>query len=178
MRPIADATRLRAFMRALGEAAEEAGRVYFSGGATAVLLGWRADTIDADLLIVPDSDRILKPIPAIKDELGINVELAWPALFIPELPGWRERSPFIERHGKLDYFHYDPHSQALSKALRRQAKDLLDVREMMARGLVEPKRLWGFFRGIEGRLFRFPNIDVASFREAIEELFGPEPDGP
>ena len=178
MRPIADASRLRRFMRALGAAAEEGGRVYFSGGATAVLLGWRADTIDADLLIVPDSDRILKPIPAIKDALGINVELAWPALFIPELPGWRDRSPFIERHGQLDYFHYDPYSQALSKALRRQVKDLLDVREMLARGLVEPERLWGLFRRIEDRLFRFPSINAERFREAIEELFGPEPPRP
>lgn len=41
MRELADADRIRAFMRALGEEASEPVRVYFTGGAAAVLLGWR-----------------------------------------------------------------------------------------------------------------------------------------
>jgi hypothetical protein len=71
--------------------------VYLTGGATAVLLGWRETTIDADITIVPESDRLLRARPALKEQLRINVELASPAHFIPELPGWAEREPELYR---------------------------------------------------------------------------------
>jgi hypothetical protein len=66
------------------------------GGATAVLLGWRTSTIDIDLEIVPDSEAY-PLIARIKEELNVNIELASPHDFLPQLPGWRERSPFIAR---------------------------------------------------------------------------------
>jgi hypothetical protein len=53
MRELADADRIRRFMRALGEASAESARVYFTGGATAVLFGWRSSTIDVDVKIRP-----------------------------------------------------------------------------------------------------------------------------
>ena len=37
----------------------------------------------------------------------MNVELASPSDFILPLPGWEERSVFIERFGKVSFFHYD-----------------------------------------------------------------------
>ena len=166
MRALADVARLDAFMQALGRAGVE-GRIYFAGGATAVLLGWRSSTIDADILVVPDTDEILRAIPALKESLQLNVELANPSQFIPELPGWRERSLFIARHGKLDFFHYDLYAQVLAKILRGQAKDLLDVQEMLDRALVEPGKAWELFEAIEGRLFRHPNIDAPSFRKTV-----------
>ena len=76
----------------------------------------------------------LREIPAIKDDLQVNVELASPAHFIPELPGWRDRSPFIVREGSIDFHHYDFYAQALAKIERAHARDLEDVREMSARG--------------------------------------------
>ena len=48
MRALADAPRIHAFMRALGRETRSAGRVYFTGGATAVLSGGRASTIDVE----------------------------------------------------------------------------------------------------------------------------------
>jgi hypothetical protein len=36
-------------MRGLGEAAARDGTCYLTGGATAVLLGWRETTLDVDL---------------------------------------------------------------------------------------------------------------------------------
>ena len=63
-------------MRALGKAARSPGRVLFTGGATAVLIGWRETTIDIDIKLVPDQDTILRAIPALKESLHINVELA------------------------------------------------------------------------------------------------------
>jgi len=40
MRELADSSRIERFMRELGRAAREEARVYLTGGATAVLLGW------------------------------------------------------------------------------------------------------------------------------------------
>ena len=56
MRGLADAERLRRFLKELAREAEADGAVYLTGGATAVLLGWRESTIDADILFVPEQD--------------------------------------------------------------------------------------------------------------------------
>lgn len=95
MRHLADEARIVAFVRALGRATREPVRLYLTGGATAVLQGWRVSTIDIDIHLEPDSDLVLREIPALKERLSINVELASPADFIPELPAWRDRSPFV-----------------------------------------------------------------------------------
>lgn len=171
MRRLADASRLQAFMCALGREAREEGRVYFAGGATAVLLGWRPATIDADIRLVPDSDRLLRAIPALKDSLELNVELASPADFIPELPGWEDRSLFIVREGKISFHHYDFYSQVLAKVERRHEQDLADIASMLREGRVEPRRALEFFYAIEPQFYRFPEIDPGSFRRAAEEAF-------
>jgi hypothetical protein len=53
MRQLADVGRIRQFMRAFARAASMPGKVFFTGGATAVLLGWRSSTIDVDIILVP-----------------------------------------------------------------------------------------------------------------------------
>ena len=168
MRPRADAERINAFVRELGRATRTPARLYLTGGATAVLEGWRGTTVDIDVHFEPDSDELLRRIPELKERLSVNVELASPAHFIPELPGWRERSPFIKRTGRLDVFHFDPYSQALSKLERAFDQDLEDVRAMIARGLVEPGRARTLFDRIEPELYRFPAINPASFRARVE----------
>ena len=175
MRALADAGRLQGFMRALGAEPDAEGGVFFTGGASAVLIGWRATTIDADLLIIPDTDRILRLLPKLKELLNLNLELASPAHFLPELPGWRERSRFIVREGKVDFFHYDFYAQALSKILRGFDRDLADVDAMIARGLVERPLLLRQFEAIEDRLFRFPNINPVNFRADVVKVAGAEP---
>jgi hypothetical protein len=172
MRPLVDAERLREFMRAFGREPECEGRVYFTGGGTAVLVGWRAQTADADLVVFPDTDPMLRAIQRLKLSLPMNIELASPAHFLPELPGWQDRSQFIAREGKIDFFHYDFCAQALSKILRGQDKDLGDVEAMIARGLIDPQKVWALFTSIEDRLFRFPNIDAESFRSAVQSVLG------
>lgn len=167
MRQLTDAARLREFMRLLGRRTRAAGRVYLVGGACAVLHDWRATTVDIDIDLDPGLDALLREIPAIKEDLQVNVELASPAHFIPELPGWRERSPFVVREGAIDFHHYDFYAQALSKIERAHARDVEDVREMAARGLVDPARLTAFFDLIEPQLYRYPALDAASFRRAV-----------
>lgn len=172
MRKVADAERIRKFMHALGAEADIPARVYFTGGATAVLLGWRPTTIDVDLRVFPESDRLYRAIPALKDSLEINVELACPADFIPALPGWEERSIFVVQENRLSFHHYDLYSQALAKIERGHTQDLADVQEMIVRHLVDPLAAVGYFQDIEPRLYLHPAIDPASFRRAVERIMG------
>src|SRR6476661_10317655 len=138
MRELADSPRIEQFMRELGRAVDVDGRVYLTGGATAVLHGWRETTIDVDIKLIPDRDEILREIPRLKEKLNLNVELAAPSDFIPLPSGWEDRSPLIQREGKLSFHHFDPVAQALSKAERGHDQDLRDVQEMIAAGLVNP----------------------------------------
>ncbi len=142
--------------------------VYLTGGASAVLEGWRPSTIDVDLRIEPDRDALLREMPRIKEELGINVELAAPPDFIPELPGWRERSREFAREGGVRFLHFDFYSQALAKIERGHVQDLSDAREMVRRGLVEPARLLELFEAIVPALYRYPAIGPAAFRRSVE----------
>jgi len=169
MRRPLDAVRLRAFMRALGAEADRESRVYLTGGATAVLLGWRESTIDVDLKLEPETDRLLRALASLKETLELNIELASPDQFIPELAGWRERSPWIAREGKLDFHHYDAYAQALAKIERGHAQDRDDVAQMLARGLVRPDELQRRFAEIEPLLYRFPALDPETFRRAVAE---------
>ena len=155
-------------MRALAVRSNASGRAYLTGGASAVLLDWRASTLDVDLSIFPEDDRVLRVIPELKEMLNINVELASPADFIPPLPGWQDRSLFITREGPLSFHHYDFYSQSLAKLGRGHRKDLLDVGSLIAQGLVNREKLVELFAEIEPELYRYPAIDPASFRRALE----------
>lgn len=89
-----------------------------TGGSTAVLMGWGASTVAINLKIETDSDVLMRAIQDLKERLKVNVELACPSDFIPALPGWRDRSPFIGMEGRLAFHHYDPCSQVHSKIER------------------------------------------------------------
>jgi hypothetical protein len=127
MRELADADRIRRFMKALGREASAPARVYFTGGATAVLQGWRQSTIDVDIKLVPDRDQLLRAIPALKESMRLNIELAAPDDFIPVREGWADRSPFVAQEGQLSFHHFDFAAQALAKIERGHAQDLDDV---------------------------------------------------
>ena len=169
MRGLTDRTRAERFMQALGRTVTDSTRVYMTGGASAVLLGWRDSTIDIDLTFLPERDEVFRAIARLKDELGINVELASPAHFIPSVPGWDTRSVFIAQEGRVAFYHYDFYSQALSKIERGHSQDRFDVAAMAARGLIEPARLLDLFETIFPELYRYPAIDPESFRRSVSE---------
>jgi hypothetical protein len=170
-----DRPKIERLMRALGAAADAEARVYFTGGATAVLFGWRASTIDVDLKIVPDRDRLYRALPELKERLAINLELAAPDDFIPTKDGWQDRSPYIQREGCVSFHHFDLYAQALAKIERGHQQDLADVDEMVSRGLVEPKQALAYFESIEPKLYRYPAIDAGTFRRAVFDKFAPNP---
>jgi hypothetical protein len=170
MRQPITADNLRAFMKALAAAVTTPSRIYLVGGATSVLLGWRTSTIDIDLKIIPESDEILRSLPELKERLHLNIELASPGDFIPELPGWQERSRFIQQEGKLGFYHYDFYAQALAKIQRGHRIDLQDVEHLITSGLVETKRLLELFSAIEEHLYLHPSLDGPSFRRDVERV--------
>ena len=159
MRDETDLRKLEAFLRELGNAVTSPGRIYLTGGGTAVLHGWRGMTIDVALKADPEPNGLFEAIARLKDSLSLNVELAF-----------RRKIPFPGfRNGKTEVFSsrvtgksisiYDLYSQALSKLERSHARDELDVRAMVDRGLVDKSRLWELFEVIESGLLRYPAVD-------------------
>lgn len=68
----------------MGSALSAAGAnllIYFAGGATAVLHGWRGTTIDVDIAIEGDVDGVLRAIPGLKEELQVNFPAIDPKTF-------------------------------------------------------------------------------------------------
>jgi hypothetical protein len=167
MRDLANDQKIREFMLEFARSAREHTRVYFTGGATAVLIGWRDSTIDVDIKFEPELDELFRSLPQLKESLQINVELASPGDFIPLLPGWQERSQFIETIGKASYYHYDFYSQALSKIERGHVHDLKDAEAMIAKGLVDRAKLLELFRQIEPQLYKYPAIDPKTLADAV-----------
>lgn len=170
MRAETDKAKVEAFMVALGNRVRGEGTVYLTGGATAVLHNWRPMTIDVDIKADPEPLGLFEALAHLKEELDINVELASPDQFIPAVPGWRERSLFIARHGRIQFFHYDPYGQALSKLQRRHERDIRDVRSMLQAGMIGTDGLLEMFARIEPQLIRYPAIDPSSFRAAVMEF--------
>ena len=170
MREPLTANKLAAFMKELATHARTPSRVYMVGGASAVSLGWRAATIDVDLKIVPETDELLRSLPRLKERLHINIELASPDDFIPELPGWQDRSQFIRQEGKLAFFHYDFYAQALAKIERGHQIDLDDLNHLVKSRLIKPDKLLEYFSAIEDQVYRYPELDRDKFRQAVERV--------
>jgi len=168
MRALVDRERLDRFLAELGRRAEEPTRVYLVGGATALLHGFRATTIDVDLVVEPGNAPLLRSFPEIKEALAISLELASPLDFLPELPAWRDRSRFVRQEGAVAVFELDFYSQALAKIERGHEQDRIDVRAMLEHGLIEPAKLRQLHAAIEPELYRFPAVDRDVLREKLE----------
>ena len=132
-----------------------------------MLLNWRPTTIDIDLAVEPESDQLLRELPALKDELQVNVERLTGALHSGPARVARAQ-PVHHPRRIVDFHHYDFYSQALAKIERGHDRDTLDVAAMAARGLIDPGRLVEFHDQIAPDLFRYPAIDPPSFRRAVE----------
>jgi hypothetical protein len=170
MREPADLTRIQQFMRALGDRAREESRVYLTGGATAVLHGWRNSTIDVDVKFVPERDELFRGLQDLKEQLQLNVELASPADFIPVRSDWQERSPFIRREGRVSFHHFDLCAQALAKIERGHDQDRQDVDQFLRAGLVTREQLAAYFEAVAPQMYRYPALDAASFRKRLQQV--------
>ena len=75
------------FMERLGRAVGSEGRVYFTGGCRRCLLGWRETTVDLNWHADPVPAGFFEALPALKEALEVNIELAAPFHFTPAVPG-------------------------------------------------------------------------------------------
>ena len=172
MRRAVSLATLNRFMRELAAAARSPGKVYFTGGATALLLGFRDQTIDIDLKLDPEPEGAFEAIALLKNRLDLNVELASPDDFIPRTADWRECGRHIVSIGPVEFFHYDFALQALAKIERGHAQDLDDAASLLRGGYVTADRLRTKFAQIEPGLVRYPAIDPQQFRNKVEDFLG------
>ena len=178
MRRPLDPDRLRQLLHALGEACRGPGVVYLTGGATALLEGWRIATVDVDLKLDPEPEGAFAAIARIKEELDVNVELASPDDFLPQLADWRERSLLVGRFGQVEVRHYDLRAQALAKLARGFERDLGDVRAMLDRKLVSCEALRSALEQMEPRLERFPRVSGRELRSRLGDVCPPAKEEP
>ncbi len=154
-------------MKELAAATCSPGKVYFTGGATALLLGFRDQTLEVDLKFKPEPAGVFEAIASLKNQLDINVELASPGDFIPAPPDWEARSRHIATIGPLQFFHFDLSLQALAKLERGHDQDVKDVEDFVKRGFVSIEELRARFQEIEPLLVRYPALDPGEFKSKV-----------
>jgi hypothetical protein len=176
MRQLVDRAHLTSFLAELGRRIRVPTRLYLVGGSSAVVEGWRTSTADIDFVAEPESRELFESLPELKRLLDISIEFASPAHFVPELPGWRDRSQWIEQHGRLQVYHYDFTSQLLAKVERGHRQDLLDA-ERMVTEKVDTSRLRELVEQTEADLVRYPAIDPAAYRQKIEAFLAAHSSG-
>lgn len=148
---------------------ERSFRVYLVGGGTAVQSGWRTATIDADLHA--DDEAVFRDVQGVKERLGLNIELVRPEHFVPPLEGSGDRHVFVDRHGNIDYFNYDPYAQLLAKIVRGFRQDLLDAESFVASGMVDPERFLLLVKQVPDSAYaRYPNLSRAAVEDAVEDF--------
>jgi len=155
-------------MREIAKRTQGAGCVYFTGGATALLLGLREQTIDVDIKVDPEPRGIFEAISNLKDELSLNVELASPDDFIPAPPAWQDLAKPIEKIGDIAFFHYDLCMQVLAKIERGFSQDLMDARGLVKKEFVSIETLRNRFAQIEGQFIRYPVINLNEFKAKLD----------
>lgn len=162
--------RLRQVLEAFGRACRGPGTLYLTDGATALLEGWRESTVDVDLSFDPEPEGAFAAIARIKEELGVNIELASPADFLPELGAWRSQSRFVGRFGSIDVRHYDPRAQVLAKLARGFDRDLSDARAMIDRGMVTCEGLRAALDEMRPRIERYPRVDRVVLARRLDDV--------
>jgi hypothetical protein len=170
MRANVDPQKLERLMQVLGREAQGSGCIYFTGGASALLVGWRNSTVDVDLRLDPEPPGIFQAIAKLKQELNINIELASPQDFLPPLPGWRDRSIFIGNRGQISFYHYDFTAQALAKLSRGFDRDIKDIEAMYEQKLFSLHGLRNAFEAIAPELIRFPSLNPDVLRSRVEKF--------
>lgn len=169
---------LRALMRELAGSAgrNRYYRVYLVGGGTAVLMGWRESSVDADLHA--DQDDIFRDVQDIKERLRLNIELVRPEDFVPALEGSEDRHVFIETVGRVSFYHYDPCSQLLSKVVRGFDRDLADARAFVSSGMVDAGRFRALVRAIPDAAWsKYPRHSPDAVRNAVDHFLASQADG-
>lgn len=160
---------IQSFMKSVGRVLKKRATFYLTGGSTAILYGFRESTIDID--IAGDMDELFAHIPKIKDRLQINVELAKPTDFVPNLPNEENRHLSIGTFGKATFMHFDPYSQVFSKIVRGHMTDVADAKALVAAKLVDTKELCAMIKKLPDYSFaKYPRLNRAAVEAAVESF--------
>jgi len=162
---------IRALMKELSRSAPGRGsyRVFFVGGGTAVLAGWRESTIDADLCA--DREEVFRDVQGIKERLKLNIEFARPENFVPALSGSDDRHVLIETVGKVSFYHYDPYAQLLSKVVRGFNRDMADAEKFLDSGMVDAERFRSLVDAIPNAAYaKYPALSRQAVLEAVDDF--------
>lgn len=170
MRRPTDRERIERFLAEFGSRVQGPGSLYLVGGATALWYGWRDTTVDIDLKLDPEPAGGFALLARLKEELEVNVELASPDQFLPELEDWKEHSPYVGHWGKIGVFHYDLRAQLLAKLARGHDRDLRDAAAMVENGLVGRSEIEAALESVTARLIRFPGLDAPSFLRRVRRF--------
>ena len=175
LRPSVDRRRIDRFLRELGRAFRHPARVYLVGGTTLVYEGLRGATLDVDFAVEVDPayhTEFMRRIARLKADLAINVKEASPADFIPLPAGSETRARYLGRFGRVDAFHFDPLSTALSKLARGFEEDLHDVRALLQHGFVTRQGLEEGWAEIAPRLpdRGWSSAEIADFAANVAQV--------
>lgn len=66
MRQTIDSQKIERLMQVLGREAQGSGCIYFTDGASALLIGWCSSTVDIDIRLNPEPPRRLHTISKLK----------------------------------------------------------------------------------------------------------------
>lgn len=160
MRPPLNKKRLEEFMEAVGKGFQgKYARIYFAGGASLVYEGLKDITIDIDINLkeTPPQEQgaLLRLLNELKYKLEINIEEASPEEFIPLPSGAMDRGIFIQRRGKVDFFHFDLYSIGLSKIGRGSEKDYEDILNLLEHKKIFWKKLEEYSQEILPKLAEY-----------------------
>ena len=174
MRQRCDRQGIELFLESLGRRFTRPGRLYLVGGTTLVYEGLHRQTVEIDISFEVDEQdhsAFVAAVRDLKERLSLNINEASPADFVPLPSGYHERSPFLGRYGKLEVFHFDLYSTALSKIERGTESDLDDVLSLLRSGRIEHPVLTGYFEEIMVR-YAVESIkqDPVEYRRKFEIL--------
>lgn len=173
MRQPVDKSSIEAFLRELGRRVKQPGKLYLTGGAALVHAGIRgngATTADIDMkLDAANEAETQEALRQLKNELDIDLELAWPGDFIPTPPSWEASSRYVGRYGALDVFYLDFVTLALAKISRGSERDLRDVEALAQSGDVTREALLEAAEAIRPALGRghYFNVDPDRFEALL-----------
>lgn len=138
MRDYAERARIERFLGVLGRRLRLPIRLYLVGGSVIVDMGLREATLDVDYVAQSDDPLALEEferlLPQLKNELGINVEPASPADFIPVPRDVLDRSTYVRSYGNVHVYYYDLPSTIISKAARGAERDFNDIEAVIRAG--------------------------------------------
>ena len=178
MRTLTERDSIELCLQRLGRRFTRPGRLYLVGGATMVFEGFRDQTLDIDISFeVDDKDHrdFVAAVRDLKEQLSLNIVEASPSDFIPVPAGYRERSPYIGRYGRLEVFHFYLYSLALSKIERGTESDFEDALILLRSGRIDMPVLSQYFEEIMTRygpesIKRDP-VEYRSKSEILREMW-------